>query len=40
MTFWRLYSEDILLLEGLAQDLDHMTATLGEFIQQEDAVVG
>jgi hypothetical protein len=39
MTFWRLYSEDILLLEGLAQDLDHMTAKLGQFIQEDHALV-
>jgi hypothetical protein len=28
------------LLERLAQDLEHMTAKLGPFIQEEDAVVG
>jgi hypothetical protein len=28
------------LLERLAQDLEHMAATLGPFIQAEDAVVG
>jgi hypothetical protein len=28
------------LLERLAQDLEHMTAKLGQLIQEEDAVVG
>jgi hypothetical protein len=35
----RLYVYDT-VLERLAQDLEHMTATLGPFIQEEDAVVG
>src|SRR5262247_3763924 len=34
----RLYSCDA-LLERLPQDLEHMTAKLGQFIQEEDAVV-
>jgi hypothetical protein len=28
------------ILKRLAQDLEHMTATLGPFIQEEDAMVG
>jgi hypothetical protein len=39
MTCWRLSSDDT-LLEGLAQDLEHMAAKLRPFIQEEDAVVG
>jgi hypothetical protein len=39
MTLWRLYVHDT-ILERLAQDLEHMTAELGQFIQEEDAVVG
>jgi hypothetical protein len=35
----RLYSRDA-LLERLSQDLEHLTAQLGQFIQEEDAVVG
>ena len=34
----KLYSWDA-LLERLAQDLEHMTAKLGPFIQEEHAVV-
>jgi hypothetical protein len=34
-----LYSGNT-LLERLAQDLEHMTATLRQFIQEEGAVVG
>jgi hypothetical protein len=42
---WRLrtcgrLSVENTLLERLAQDLEHMTAKLGQFIQEEDAVVG
>jgi hypothetical protein len=35
----RLYVYDT-VFERLAQDLEHMTAKLGQFIQEEDAVVG
>ena len=38
-TLWRLPSEDT-ILERLARDLEHMTAKLGPFIQEENAVVG
>jgi hypothetical protein len=38
MTFWRLYVYET-LLERLAQDLKHMTAALGQFIQEEHPVV-
>jgi hypothetical protein len=38
-TLWRLYSDET-LLERLAQDLEHMTATLAPCIQEEGAVVG
>ena len=38
MTCGRLYVYDT-LLERLAQDLEHMTAKLGQFIQEEHAVV-
>jgi hypothetical protein len=38
MTCGRLYSCDT-LLERLAQDLEHMTAKLRQFIQEEDAIV-
>jgi hypothetical protein len=36
---WRLYLYET-LLEGLAQDLEDMTAALGPFIENEHAVVG
>ena len=38
MTCGRLYSCDA-ILERLAQDLEHLTAKLRQFIQEEDAVV-
>jgi hypothetical protein len=38
MTLTRLYAYGT-LLEGLAQDLEHMTAKLGPFIQEEHTVV-
>jgi hypothetical protein len=37
-TLWRLSSYDT-LLEGLAQDLEHMAAELGPFIQEESTMV-
>jgi hypothetical protein len=39
MTCMRLYVYDT-LLERLPQDLQDMAAELGEFIQEEDAIVG
>jgi hypothetical protein len=38
-TLWRLYSDET-LLEWLTQDLKDMAAELGQFIQEEHAVVG
>jgi hypothetical protein len=38
-TLWRLSSYDT-LLERLAQDLQDMAAELGQFIQEEHAIVG
>ena len=38
-TLWRWYSYEK-LLEPLAQDLEHMMAKLGPFIQAENTVVG
>jgi hypothetical protein len=38
-TLWRLYSCET-LLERLPQHFEHMAAELGQFIQEEDAVVG
>jgi hypothetical protein len=39
MTLWRLYLYEA-LLERLPQDLEHLTAELGLFIQGEYAIVG
>src|ERR671923_1790588 len=38
-TCGRLYVYDA-VLQRLAQDLEHLTAELGQFIQEEDAVMG